>query len=178
MGDPFLDMVMFCVVVSVGLAMLFVRNASSGGLDIVAKLLNKFLRMELGTAVTVSGIAVVCSAILVFDVRTVLLGALGMFLNGIVLDHFIFGMNVKKRVCIMSKKEEEIKEYILKELHSGATIYQSIGAYSNETRQEIITIVNKNEYSRLMRFIEKNDPHAFITVYSVNEVLYQPKPKN
>ena len=177
MGDLFLDMLGYVFIVAIGQAILFLRNASSGGLDIVAKLLNKFFRLELGTAVTVSGLAVVCSAILVFDVRTVLLGALGMYLNGLVLDHFIFGMNIKKRVCIMSKKEEEIKSFILKELHSGATIYQSIGAYSGEPRQEIITIVNKNEYSKLMRFIEKTDPQAFITIYSVNEVLYQPKPK-
>lgn len=178
MGDKLLDMLGYVFVVAIGQAILFLRNASSGGMDIVAKLLNKFFRMELGTAVTVAGLLVVGSAIFVFDVRTVLLGALGMYLNGLVLDHFIFGMNIKKRVCIMSKKEAEIKAFILNELHSGATIYQSVGAYSNETHQEIITIVNKNEYAKLMRFIERTDPHAFVTVYSVNEVLYQPKPQS
>ena len=107
--------------------------------------------------------------------QTVLLGALGMFLNGLVLDHFIFGMNKKKRVCIISQKEDEIKQFILKELHSGATIYQAVGAYNDEPRREIITIVNKSEYARLMRYLEKEDADAFITVYSVNEILYKPK---
>ena len=175
MGDKLLDMLGYVFIVGGGQAILFLRNASSGGMDIVAKLLNKFLRMELGTAVTLSGLAVVCSAIFVFDVQTVLLGALGMFLNGLVLDHFIFGMNEKKRVCIISQKEDEIKQFILKELHSGATIYQAVGAYNDEPRREIITIVNKSEYARLMRYLEKEDADAFITVYSVNEILYKPK---
>ncbi len=175
MGDKLLDMLGYVFIVGGGQAILFLRNASSGGMDIVAKLLNKFLRMELGTAVTLSGLAVVCSAIFVFDVQTVLLSALGMFLNGLVLDHFIFGMNEKKRVCIISQKEDEIKQFILKELHSGATIYQAVGAYNDEPRREIITIVNKSEYARLMRYLEKEDADAFITVYSVNEILYKPK---
>lgn len=175
--DPFLDMLAYIVTVSIGQAVLFSRNASSGGLDIVAKLLNKFFRTDLGTGVTLAGLATALSAIAVYDSKTVILALLGTWLNGIVLDHFIFGMNVKKRVCIISEKEEEIKNFILRDLHSGATIYQATGAYDNESRREIITIVTKQEYVKLMDYIEKTDKHAFVTVYTVNEISYVPKPK-
>lgn len=174
-ADPFLDMICYVFVVSIGLAMLFNRNASSGGLDIVAKLMNKFLHMDLGNAMSVSGMVVALSSALVYDEKIVVLSVLGTYLNGIVLDHFIFGFNLKKRVCIVSQKEEEIRSFILHELHSGATIYEAYGAYKLEPRREIITIVDKNEYAKLMTFIEKVDPAAFVTVYTVNKIIYRPK---
>ena len=174
-GDPFLDMICYVFLVSVGLAMLFNRNASSGGLDIVAKLLNKFLHMDLGNAMSVSGMVVALSSALVYDKKIVILSVLGTYLNGIVLDHFIFGFNLKKRVCIVSQKEEEIRNFILHELHSGATVYEAYGAYNLDPRREIITIVDKNEYAKLMTYIEKVDPTAFVTVYTVNKIIYRPK---
>ena len=174
-ADPFLDMICYVFVVSIGLAMLFNRNASSGGLDIVAKLMNKFLHMDLGNAMSVSGMVVALSSALVYHKKIVVLSVLGTYLNGIVLDHFIFGFNLKKRVCIVSNKEEEVRNFILHELHSGATIYEAYGAYKLEPRREIITIVDKNEYAKLMTFIEKVDPTAFVTVYTVNKIIYRPK---
>ncbi|MGM9661504.1 MAG: YitT family protein [Oscillospiraceae bacterium] len=175
MGDPFLDMLCYVFVVSIGLAMLFVRNASSGGLDIVAKLLHKFFRMELGKAMSLAGMCVALSSALIYDAKTVALSVLGTYLNGLVLDHFIFGLDRKRRVCILSSHMEEIRSFIIHELHSGATIYEAIGAYDDSVRREIITIVDKTEYGRLMKFIEKTDPKAFVTVYAVSEISYQPK---
>lgn len=174
-ADPFLDMICYVFVVSIGLAMLFNRNASSGGLDIVAKLMNKFLHMDLGNAMSVSGMVAALSSALVYDKKIVVLSVLGTYLNGIVLDHFIFGFNLKKRVCIVSQKEEEIRNFILHDLHSGATVYEAYGAYNLQPRREIITIVDKNEYAKLMTFIEKTDPTAFVTVYTVNKIIYRPK---
>lgn len=174
-ADPFLDTLCYIFVVSIGLAMLFNRNASSGGLDIVAKLMNKYLRMELGRAMSLSGMCVALSSALVYDKKIVVLSVIGTYLNGIVLDHFIFGSNIKKRVCIISKREEEIRQFILHELHSGATIYEAIGAYDFQKHREIITIVDKHEYSRLMSYIAKTDRDAFVTVYAVNEIIYRPK---
>lgn len=175
MGDPFLDVVGYVFLVSVGQAMLFVRNASSGGLDIVAKLLNKLLRMELGKAMSASGMVVALSSALIYDAKTVVLSVLGTYLNGVVLDHFIFGIDPKRRVCIVSDKLEEIRTFIVHQLHSGATIYESIGAYTLEPRREIITIVDKSEYGQLMKYVMQLDPKAFVTVYTVSEVCYQPK---
>lgn len=175
MGDPFLDVVCYIFLVSVGLSMLFNRNASSGGLDIVAKFLNKYLHMELGKAMALSGMCVALTAVFVYDMKTVVLSVLGTYLSGLVLDHFIFGANVKNRVCIISEKEEEIRDFILHTLHSGATIYQAVGAYDEQVRREIITIVDKGEYRQLMDFLGKVDRSAFITVYTVSEMFYRPK---
>ena len=170
-----LDVLCYILVVSVGLSILFNRNASSGGLDIVAKIMNKYLHMDLGKAMSLSGMCVALSAALVYDKKTVVLSVLGTYFNGLVLDHFIFDHNIKRRVCIITKKEEELRQFIIHDLHSGATIYESIGAYNMEKRNEIITIVDKGEYQKLMNYMNRGDPKAFITVYTVSDMRYQPK---
>lgn len=175
-GDALLDTVSYVFTVGVAMAMLFHQNASSGGLDIVSKILNKYLRMDLGQAGAVVGMIVAATSVFFYDSKAVILSLLGTYLQGIMVDHFIFGMRIKKRVCILSRKEEEIRRFILHELHSGATIYEAIGAYDEKPRREIITIVDKSEYGKLMNFIAKTDPTAFVTVYAVSEILYQPKP--
>ena len=170
-----LDVLCYILVVSVGLSILFNRNASSGGLDIVAKIMNKYLHMELGRAMSLSGMCVALSAALVYDKKTVVLSILGTYFNGLVLDHFIFDHNIKRRVCIITEKEEELRRFILSDLHSGATVYESYGAYNKQKRREIITIVDKNEYQKLMNYMNQEDPQAFITVYTVSDIRYRPK---
>lgn len=174
-GDPTLDVVAYILLVSVGLSMLFNANASSGGLDIIAKIMNKYLRMDLGKAMSLAGMCVALSSAFAYDKKSVVLSVVGTYFNGLVLDYFIFGQNVKRRVCIISKKEEEVRSFIVNVLHSGATIYEAQGAYNNKKYNEIITIVDKNEYQKLMTYIEKNDPEAFVTVYTVSTVKYTPK---
>ena len=176
-GDIFADMICYLFIVSVGQAMLFTHNASSGGLDIVGKLLNKFFRMELGKAVALAGMCVALSSAFLYDMKTVALSVLGTYLGGIVLDHFIFGFDQKRRVCILSQKIEEVRDFVINTMHSGATIYEAIGAYDHVPHKEIVVIVNKAEYGQLMSYLEKTDPAAFITVYAVSSVTYQPKPQ-
>lgn len=170
-----LDVLCYILVVSVGLSILFNMNASSGGLDIVAKMMNKYLHIELGKAMSISGMCVALSSALIYDKKAVVLSILGTYFNGIVLDHFIFGQNVKRRVCIITKYEQEVREFILHELHSGATFYEAIGAYNMEKYREIITIVDKSEYQKLMNYIIHKDPEAFVTVYTVVDMRYRPK---
>ena len=175
-GDATLDVACYIFVVSIGLSILFNRNASSGGLDIVAKIMNRYLHMDLGRAMSLSGMLVALSSALVYDKKTVVLSVLGTYLNGMVLAHFIFGQNRKRRVCIISRdKEEQIRDWIVHTLKSGATIYQAQGAYDGTVRNEIITIVDKNEYQKLMQYIAREDPDAFITVYNVSDMRYIPK---
>ena len=177
-GDATLDVACYIFVVSIGLSILFNRNASSGGLDIVAKIMNRYLHMDLGRAMSLSGMLVALSSALVYDKKTVVLSVLGTYLNGMVLAHFIFGQNRKRRVCIISRdKEEQIRDWIVHTLKSGATIYQAQGAYDGTVRNEIITIVDKNEYQKLMQYITREDPDAFITVYNVSDMRYIPKSK-
>ncbi len=173
--DPLLDVVCYILVVGVGLAILFPRNASSGGLDIVAKIMNKYLRMDLGKAMSLSGMLVALSSALCYDSKTVVLSLLGTYFGGILVDHFIFDNNIKRRVCVISPKLDEIVEFVIKELHSGATLNEIIGAYDHTPRTEMITIVDKQEYKRLMDHVRKVDPNAFVTVYSVSEMRYRPK---
>ena len=174
-GSQELDVLCYILVVSIGLSILFNRNASSGGLDIVAKILNKYLRIDLGRAMSLAGMCVALSAAFVYDKKTVVLSVLGTYFNGIILDYFIFDNNKKRRVCIITEKEEELRKFIINDLHSGATIYEAIGAYNFEKHNEIITIVDKSEYQKLMTFINREDPKAFITVYNVSNMQYQPK---
>ena len=176
-----LDVLCYILVVSVGLSILFNRNASSGGLDIVAKIMNKYLHIELGRAMSLSGMCVALSAALVYDKKTVVLSVLGTYFNGLVLDHFIFDQNIKRRVCIITKKEEELRHFILTDLHSGATVYESYGAYNMEKRREIITIVDTGESQKLMNFMNREDQKLLLrcTMFRTCATSRKPKkPKN
>lgn len=173
--DPLLDVICYILVVGVGLSILFSRNASSGGLDIVAKIMNKYLKMDLGKAMSTSGIVVALSSALCYDSKTVVLSLLGTYFGGMIVDHFIFGINIKRRVCVISDHLDPIVDYVLHDLHSGATLNEIIGAYDHTPRTEMITIVDKNEYRQLMDYVRKVDPKAFVTVYSASDMRYQPK---
>ena len=175
--DPLLDLICYILIVGMAMAILFSHNASSGGLDIVAKILHKSLRIDLGRASALAGIAVSLTSILCYDTKTVILSVLGTYFGGMIVDHFIFGLNIKRKVCVISPKLDEIVEFILHDLHSGATLNEIIGAYDHTPRREVIAIVDKQEYRKLMEYVKKVDPKAFVTVYSVNEIRYQPKIK-
>lgn len=176
-ADPLIDVICYILVVGVAMAILFLRNASSGGLDIAAKIISKYFKIDLGKAVSISGMTVAAASAFCYDTKIVVLSILGTYFGGMLVDHFIFGMNIKRRVCIISPRLDEIVNFILYELHSGATLNEITGAYDNVQRKEVITIVDKNEYRKLMDFVRKTDPKAFVTVYSVSEIRYQPKTK-
>lgn len=173
--DPLIDVLCYILVVGMAMAILFSRNASSGGLDIVAKIMNKYLKMDIGRAVSISGIVVALTSAFCYDTKIVILSVLGTYFGGMIVDHFIFGMNIKRRVCVISPKIDEITDFVLYQLHSGATLNEITGAYHRNKQQEIITIVDKQEYRKLMAFVKEVDPKAFVTVYAVNEICYQPK---
>ena len=176
-GDALIDTICYILVVGIAMAILFSHNASSGGLDIVAKIMSKYLKMGLGTAVSISGIVVSLTSVFYCngDYKIVIISVLGTYFSGLLVDKFIFGLNIKRRVCIISPKLDEIVNYVLHDLHSGATLYESTGAYAKVTRREAVVIVDKNEYRLLMDEIRRVDPKAFVTVIAVNELNYQPK---
>lgn len=174
-GDPLLDMICYIFIISIGLSLLFNHNASSGGLDIIVKILNKYLHIDKGKAMSIAGMLVSLSAVFAYDTKTVVLSVLGTYLNGVILDYYLFGTNIKKKVCILSRKNEEIKKYILENMHSGATLYKVIGAYNNKELEEVVAVVNKREYGIIMQFIRQSDPDAFVTVSTINEIMYKPK---
>ena len=173
--DPLLDVLCYILVVAIGLSILFPRNASSGGLDIVVKIMNKYLKMDLGKAMSVSGIAVALTSAFCYDAKIVVLSVLGTYFGGMLVDHFIFDNNIKRRVCVISPYLDTIVQYVLHDLHSGATINEIIGAYENKPKREMIAIVDKQEYRKLMDYVRLVDPKAFVTVYAVSDMRYQPK---
>lgn len=174
-GDPLVDALCYIFILGLAQAVLFSSGASTGGIDIIAKILSKYLHFDIGKAVSIGGLCLALLSVFAFELDIVVLSLLTTYLNGLVVDHFIFDLHPRRRVCILSQKEDIICRFILDDLHSGASIYQAIGAYSGQAQREIITIVDKNEYRRLMDFVHKTDPAAFITVYPVHEVFYRSK---
>ena len=172
-NDVVLDTICYILVVSVGLALLFNANASSGGLDIVAKLLNKYLHIEIGKAMTLAGMCTAISSIFVYDTKTLVLSILGTYANGIVLDHFIDGFNRRKRICILTEQYKELQNFIVHELHRGVTLYPASGGYNNEEKIELVTILTRNEYAEVLNYLHSVDENAFVTVSTVNEVIGQ-----
>ena len=170
-GDRWFDMLGCIFIVSAGQTLLFRVNASSGGLDIPAKILNKYLGIDLGKACGGVGMATVISAAFVYDSVTVITGIIGTYLNGRVVDDFIGGFSKKKRVCILSDKHEEIQTFIRENINRGLTLYTAVGGYEKRERTEIITILAQNEYQKLIPFIKELDPDAFLTVSTVSEVV-------
>ncbi len=170
-NDVLIDTICYLLVVSVGVALLFNINASSGGMDIVAKILNKYTHIELGKAMSIAGMVTAFSSILVYDTKTLVLSILATYANGIILDHFIDGYNRRKRVCILSSNYEQIQEFIVNELKRGVTLYQAVGGYKKEEKTEIVTILTRSEYAALLNYLHSIDQSAFVTVSTVNEVV-------
>lgn len=170
-NDVLLDTICYMLIVSVGVALLFHVNASSGGLDIVAKILNKYTHIELGKAMTIAGMATAFSSILVYDTKILVMSILATYANGIILDNFIDGYNRRKRVCILSSNYEQIQDFITNELKRGVTLYQAIGGYKKEEKTEIVTILTRSEYGALLNYLHSIDKSAFVTVSTVNEVV-------
>lgn len=173
--DPFQDMVCYLFLVSLGLAMVFIRNASTGGIDVIAKILNKYLHMNLGVATSMAGLCISIPSIFIYDIRVGVISILGTYLNGIVLDHFIFGFSQKKKVCIISKKHEDIRKFIIYDMNSGVTIYKAYGGFKGDEYTELVAIVDNQEYIRLINCIQKIDPAAIVTIYNINETRINPK---
>ena len=150
---------------------MFMNNASSGGLDVITKIMNKYFHMELGTAMSVCGMAVAIPSIFIYDIKTGLLSILGTYFQGIILDHFLFGFSIKKKVCVVSDHIEEIRDYVINVMHSGATFYEATGAFDYRNYKELNIIVNRQEYVTLINLIDKVDPDAFVSVYNVSEIM-------
>ncbi len=172
-GNTVFDLAAYILVAGLGQALLFHVNASSGGLDILAKVVNKFTHLELGKAVMIIGIITSLTSILVYDVPTLIVGILGTYANGIAVDYFIDGFNKRKRVCILSNEYALIESYIMNELNRGVTKYEAQGAYGGKKQTELVTILSQQEYKQLLNYLHQNHTNIFVTVSTVNEVIGQ-----
>ena len=170
MGDPLMDLICFVLVVSISQTILFSINASTGGLDILAKIVNKYLHFDIGVSVTVAGAIICCTAFAINPFRMVVIGLIGTWMNGLALDYFMASVNKRKRICIVSDRSEEIRAYIVETLERGCTLYDVHGGHSGDPHVEIQSLLTQDEFASVMNFVKKNDIHAFITAGNVSEV--------
>ena len=170
MGDPLTDLICFVLIVSISQTILFSINASTGGLDILAKIVNKYLHFDIGVSVTVAGAIICCTAFAINPFRMVVLGLIGTWMNGLALDYFMASVNKRKRICIVSDRSEEIRSYIVETLERGCTLYDVRGGYSGDPHVEIQSLLTQDEFASVMNYIKKNDIHAFITAGNVSEI--------
>jgi uncharacterized membrane-anchored protein YitT (DUF2179 family) len=170
MQDQWLDLLCFVLILSFAQTILFRRNASTGGLDIIAKIVNKYCHVDLGTSVSIAGAIICCTAIFVYDIRTVIVGLIGTYLNGLILEHFMVGFNSRKRICVISKDYQLIRKFIIEDMHRGATLYPIKGGLESENKFEIESLMTRNEFSYLMEYIKKEQIDAFITAGTVSEI--------
>lgn len=169
--DMFANMIAYLLIISFGQSILFNANASSGGLDIIAKLLNKYMRVELGVGIQMAGFVTAASSILVYDTETLVYSMLGTYISGIILDYFIDGSHMKKKICIITPNYENVRNYIVNDLRRGVTLYKAYGGIDQTEKIEVVTILQKNEYQQLLEYIHKTDDKAFVTVTSIGEVV-------
>lgn len=170
MGDIWFDLCCFVLLLSAAQAVLFKINASTGGLDILAKIVNKYLHFDIGASVSVAGGIICCTAFAINPFYMVVIGLIGTWINGLVVDYFTAGLNNRKRVCIISGEHERIKNYIVNDLSRGVTLYDVRGGYSGEKKVELEVLLTKDEFSSLMAFINTENINAFITAGNVSEV--------
>ena len=170
MGDVWFDLICFVLLLSICQAFLFRINASTGGLDILGKIVNKYLHFDIGTSVAIGGVIICCTSFLINDFRMVVIGIIGTWINGLAIDYFTASLNKRKRVCIVSAEPERIRKYIVEELIRGCSLYKVQGGYSGEEHIEIQTILTQDEFSSVMAFIRNNHIKAFITAGNCSEV--------
>ena len=170
MGDLWFDLVCFVLILSLSQAIMFQINASTGGLDILAKIVNKYLHFDIGLSVTIAGIVICCTAFTVNPFRLVIIGLIGTWLNGLIVDYFMVSFNRRKRVCVITEESERIRDFIVNKIQRGCSLYDVTGGYKGEKRHEIQTLLTKDEFADLMKYIRDEKISAFITAGNVSEV--------
>lgn len=169
MGDLWFDLCCFVLLLSASQAVLFKINASTGGLDILAKIVNKYLHFDIGVSVSVAGAVICCTAFAINPFNMVVIGLLGTWINGLVVDYFTAGLNNQKRVNIVSKDYEAIRKFIVKDLNHKCTLHEVIDGDSNTKSFELRSLLPKDKFVKLMTFINKKEVNALITVDNVSE---------
>lgn len=170
MGDVWFDLICFVLLLSACQAVMFRINASTGGLDILGKIVNKYLHFDIGSSVAIGGVIICCTAFLINDFRMVVIGIIGTWINGLAIDYFTASLNKRKRVCIIAEDHERVRSYIVDTLVRGCSLYQVQGGYSGEEHTEIQALLTQDEFSSVMAFIRDNKIKAFITAGNCSEV--------
>ncbi len=170
MGDLWFDLICFVLLLSASQALTFSINASTGGLDILAKIVNKYFHFDIGMSVTIAGVLICCTAFAVNPFRLVIIGLIGTWINGLIVDYFTASLNKRKRVCIISDKYDDIRDYICNHIHRGCSLYDVMGGYTGKMTKEVQTLLTQDEFASLMAYVKDNKIQSFITAGNVSEV--------
>ena len=165
------DLISYTLIIAFGQAMLFNVNASSGGMDIVGKIISKYTHLEIGKALTICGIITAATSIFVYDISTMIVSLIGTYANGQAVDYFVGGFNKRKRICILSEHYEEIMKYIMEDMNRGVTVYSAVGGFDKVPKIELVTIMTTSEYKKLLNYLHQSDYKVFVTISTVNEVI-------
>ena len=169
--DLFVNLIVGILIQGIGLGIVFNQDASTGGTDIIAKVLNKFFHFEIGKALLMADFVVVSLAAYSFGIELAIYAFLGIVMNGFIIDTAIEGFNLKVSVSIISKKTDDIQKFIVDVLERGATIYTAKGAYTMVDKEIVTSVMDKKEFIKLKTYIKEIDPDAFVMISNVREVL-------
>jgi len=169
--DLLLASIFGILISGIGMAMVFNQNASTGGTDIIAKILNKFFHLDIGKSLLAEDFIVTLFAGVAFGADVALYALLCVIMNGFIIDNVIEGLNICREVFVISKKHDEISKYIIEELDKSCTIFSGKGGYSQEESYILYTVLHRKQFIKLKRFIKEIDSKAFITVSEAHEVL-------
>lgn len=170
-SDTLIQLIFGVFISSTGLAILFYQNSSSGGTDILARILHRYHHLEMGKGLLIIDFFITLLATSAFGIQKGMYALLGVILYGFSIDYVIEGFSVSKLVTIITTNSEAVKRFIVYDLERGATIYTARGAYTEQEWEVVVTIVKRREFIRLRNYIEDLDPRAFITVQNTHEVL-------
>lgn len=170
-NDLILATIFGTLISAVGMAIVFNANASTGGTDIIAKILNKFFHIEIGKSLLIVDFLVTLLGTVTFGINIGLYGLLAVIINGVVIDNIIAGFKTKSEITIISEKNKEISKFILDDLERGCTFIKGIGGFTGKDTSILYTVLDRNEFIKLKNKIKEIDKNAFITVGEVHEVM-------
>ena len=171
--DLMLNALIGILFLGTGLGVVFNQGASTGGTDILAKILNKYFNLSMGLSMTLIDFCVVILVTMVFGLERGLYATLATFLNGMVINKVVEGFNEKKQVFIITTEKEKVSAFIVNEIYRGATIFSGEGGYSGTNNYVIFSVLSTKEFVRLKTFLKESVPDAFVTVSNTSEVLGQ-----
>lgn len=170
--QPMLELCFAIALPSIGSAILFTQEASSGGTDVIAMILKKYTKISnIGTALLLTDCAIAVSAFFLFDIKTGLFALLGLCVKGLVIDNAIESINLCKYFSIVCNNPAPICDYIFNHLHRGASVCKAEGAYTHEEKYIIFTALRRQQAIELRKFIRTVEPNAFITVTNTSEII-------
>ena len=170
-NDLILATIFGTLISAVGMAIVFNANASTGGTDIIAKILNKFFHIEIGKSLLIVDFLVTLLGAVTFGINIGLYGLLAVIINGVVIDNIIAGFKTKSEITIISEKNKEISKFILDDLERACTFIKGIGGFTRKDTSILYTVLDRNEFIKLKNKIKEIDKNAFITVGEVHEVM-------